>query len=62
MNRNLSEGVALVASLNRAENVHVRATTKSLVVRADAGGAIHLEIDRPLKPKKISIGKKPARR
>ena len=62
MNRNRSEGVALVASLDRAENVKVRATTKSLVVRADAGGAIHLEIDRPLKPKKISIGKKAAGR
>jgi len=62
MNRNLSEGVALVASLERAENVKVRATTKALVVRAEAGGAIHLEIDRPLKPKKMSIGKKAAGR
>ena len=58
MNRQLSEGVSLISTLDRAENVSVRATIKSLRVRADAGGAIRLDIARPLTAKKMSAGKR----
>ncbi|MEO6443873.1 MAG: DUF4403 family protein [Gemmatimonadaceae bacterium] len=57
MNRDLTEGVSLVASLDKVENVKVRATVQALLVRADAGGDIHMEIDRPLKAKKLSLAK-----
>lgn len=48
MNRNLAEGVSLVASLERVQNVGVRATRANLRARADAGGTIQLHIARPV--------------
>lgn len=48
MNRNLTEGVALVATLDRVENVRVRATRDALMARADAGGSLQLQIARPV--------------
>lgn len=57
MNRNLAEGVSLVASLERVENVGVRATRTALFARADAGGTLQLHIARP-----VTIARAPARR
>lgn len=48
MNRRLAEGVTLVADLDPARNVSVRATRRALIARADASGHARLEIDRPL--------------
>lgn len=48
MNRDLAEGVALAATLDRVENVGVRATRDALLARADAGGSLQLQIARPV--------------
>ncbi|HEX4936708.1 MAG TPA: DUF4403 family protein [Gemmatimonadaceae bacterium] len=48
MNRNLAEGVALVAALDKVQDVTVRARRDAIHVRADASGTIRLDIDRPL--------------
>ena len=48
MNRELADGVALVASLEPVESVRVRATRSALLLRADARGELRLEIDRPV--------------
>lgn len=48
MNRNLAEGVLLIASLDEVQNVGVRATRTALVARADAGGTLQLQIARPV--------------
>lgn len=54
MNRRLTEGVELVATVERAENVRVRATRRALVVRADAAGEARLDINKPLKIKRLA--------
>ena len=54
MNRRLAEGVELVATVERAENVKVRATRRALVVRADAAGRARLDINKPLKLKRMA--------
>lgn len=48
INRNLTEGVALVATLDRVEDVRVRATRDALMARADASGSLQLQIARPV--------------
>lgn len=48
MNRDLADGVALVASLDPVERVRVQATRAALVLHADARGDLRLEIDRPV--------------
>jgi hypothetical protein len=52
MNRDLSPGVSLIANLDRARAVSVRATQRALLVRAQATGWARLDIDRPM-----SLGK-----
>ncbi|MGQ0649101.1 MAG: DUF4403 family protein [Gemmatimonadaceae bacterium] len=49
MNRDLAQGVRLVATLDRANALAVRAMRSSLRVRAEATGAAHLEIDKPVR-------------
>lgn len=48
MNRDLSKGVSLVANLDRARAISVRATRRALLVRAQATGWARLDIDRPV--------------
>lgn len=48
MNRELTQGVQLVASLEPVERVRVRATRTSLRLHADARGDLRLDIDRPV--------------
>lgn len=48
MNRDLTQGVRIVASLDRAQAVGVRAMRASLRVRAEASGTARLEIDKPV--------------
>lgn len=59
MNRRLTDGVELVATVERAENVRVRATRRALVVRADAAGEARLDINKPLKIKRLEPKKAP---
>ena len=54
MNRRLTEGVELVATVERGENVRIRATRRALLVRADAAGQARLEINKPLKLKRVA--------
>jgi hypothetical protein len=48
MNRDLSPGVSLIANLDRARAISVRATRRALLVRAQATGWARLDIDRPV--------------
>ena len=48
MNRDLSKGVSLIANLDKARAVSVRATRRALLVRASASGWARLDIDRPV--------------
>lgn len=48
MNRDLSQGVSLIANLDKARAVSVRATQRALLVRAQASGWARLDIDRPV--------------
>jgi hypothetical protein len=48
MNRDLTQGVQLIASLEPVERVRVRATRGALRLHADARGDLRLEIDRPV--------------
>jgi len=52
MNRNLAEGVALVAALDRVKDVTVRARRDAIHVEADASGTIRLDIARPIEVKR----------
>lgn len=62
MNRDLSKGVTLIANLDRARAVSVRATRRALLVRAEASGWARLDIDRPMglkrpqRPKTAEVG------
>lgn len=48
MNRDLSKGVTLIANLDKARAISVRATRRALLVRAHATGWARLDIDRPM--------------
>jgi len=48
MNRDLSKGVSLIANLDKARAISVRATRRALLVRAHASGWARLDIDRPV--------------
>lgn len=48
MNRDLAEGVRLVATLDRAAAVEVAARRAGIRVRAQASGSAQLDIDKPL--------------
>jgi hypothetical protein len=48
MNRDLSKGVSLIANLDKARAVSVRATRRAILVRASASGWARLDIDRPV--------------
>lgn len=56
MNRDLTEGVSLVASLDKVQHVEVLARREAISVRADATGDIRLEIARPITVKR-PVGK-----
>ena len=60
MNRNLTQGVALVASLEKVESITVRATRSALRLTADTNGELRLEVFRPVTIKRMSArAKKP---
>ena len=48
MNRTLTEGVSLVGSLDSVQHVVVQARRDAINVRADATGAIRMEVARPI--------------
>jgi hypothetical protein len=56
MNRDLTRGVQLIASLEPAERVRVRATRGALRLHADARGELRLDIDRPVTLSRPRVG------
>lgn len=54
MNRDLAEGVELVATVEPARNVSVRATRQAILVRAGAEGSARLDINKPLRLKRMA--------
>ncbi|MEP7381754.1 MAG: DUF4403 family protein, partial [Gemmatimonadota bacterium] len=55
MNRELTKGVELVASLEPVEHVTVHATRAALILDASARGDLRLDIDRAVKVKKGAL-------
>lgn len=55
MNRELTKGVALVASLEPVEHVTVHATRAALILNASARGSLALDIDKPVKVRKGAL-------
>lgn len=55
MNRDLTKGVTLVANLDKARAINVRATRRALLVRAQATGWARLDIDKPVGPQPAKV-------
>ncbi len=55
MNRELTKGVELVASLEPVEHVTVHATRAALILNASARGSLALDIDKPVKVRKGAL-------
>lgn len=56
MNRELTKGVELIASLEPVEHVTVHATRSALILNASARGTLALDIDRPVKVQRAALG------